>query len=115
MTDDRRLDLSALDPARDPGRWRGVMEATMARVDGVLLARSRPDPLALIAGWRRPLLAAAAAAVLLLVPVEIALERREARQETVRGMVSISTVWAQEGRAPSGAELLRAIRTGGER
>jgi hypothetical protein len=115
MMDDDRLNLSALDPARDPGRWRGVMEATLARVDGVLLARARPDPLALIAGWRRPLLAAAAAAVLLLVPVEVALERREARQETVQGLVSVSTAWAQEGRVPSGAELLRAIRTGGER
>lgn len=115
MTDDRRLDLFALDPGRDPARWRGVMDATLARVDAVLAARARPDPLALIAGWRRPLLAAAAAAVLLLVPVEVALERREARQEALRGLVSVSTAWAQEGRHPTGAELLRAIRTGGER
>jgi hypothetical protein len=110
--DDRRLDLSALDPARDPGRWRGVFDATLARVDDALLQR-RQDPLALIAGWRRPLLAAAAAAVVLLVPVEVALERRETRVETVRGLVAVSTVWAQEGRAPTGAELLRAMSTGG--
>lgn len=115
MMDDRRVDLSALDPARDPGRWRAVMDATLSRVDGVLAARARPDPLALIAGWRRPLLALAAAAVLLLVPVELALERREDRREALRGLVSVSTAWAQEGRAPTGAELLRAIRTGGER
>ncbi|HEX2210999.1 MAG TPA: hypothetical protein VHG93_25170 [Longimicrobium sp.] len=115
MMDDRRLNLSALDPARAPRPWRAVMEATMARVDGVLLARARPDPLTLIAGWRRPLLALAAGAVLLLVPVEVALERREARQEALRGLVSVSTAWAQEGRDPTGAELLRAIRTGGER
>ncbi|WP_420126518.1 hypothetical protein [Longimicrobium sp.] len=113
--DDERVNLSALDPARDPGRWRAVMEATMTRVDGVLLNRARPDPLALIAGWRRPLLAIAAATVLLLVPVEVALERRESHQETLRGLVDVSTVWAQEGRAPSGAELLRAIRTGAAR
>jgi hypothetical protein len=78
----------------------------------VLLHR-RQDPLSLIAGWRRPLLAAAAAALLVLVPVEVVLERRETRRETVQGLVSVSTAWAQEGRAPSGAELLRAIRTGG--
>ena len=110
--DERRLDLSALDPARDPGRWRAVLGATAARVDDALLRR-RQDPLTLIAGWRRPVLAAAAAALLVLVPVEVALERREARRETVRALVSASTAWAREGRAPSGAELLRAMRTGG--
>ena len=113
--DDERVDLSALDPARDPGRWRAVMAATMAGVDGALARRARPDALALIAGWRRPLLAMAAATVLLLVPVEVALERRESRQETLRGLVDVSTAWAQEGRAPTGAELLRAIRVGGAR
>jgi len=115
MMDDRRVNLSALDPARDPGRWRAVMEATLTRVDGVLLHRARPDPLALIADWRRPLLAMAAAAVLLLVPVEVALERRESRRETVRGLVDVSTAWAQEGRTPTGAELLRVVHTGGGR
>jgi hypothetical protein len=57
----------------------------------------------------------AAATVLLLVPVEVALERRESREEALRGLVDVSTAWAQEGRAPTGAELLRAIRTGGGR
>lgn len=111
MDDERPLNLSALDPARDPGRWRMVFDATLARVDDVLLHR-RQDPLAFIAGWRRPLLAAAAAALLLLVPVEIALERRETRAETVRGLVAVSTAWAREGRAPTGEELMRAMRTG---
>lgn len=115
MMDETRVNLSALDPARDPARWQGVMQATLARVDGVLLQRARPDPLALIAGWRRPLLAMAAGTVLLLVPVEVALERREADREALRGLVDVSTAWAQEGRAPTGAELLRAVRTGGAR
>ena len=109
--DDDRLDLSALDPARDPARWRAVLDTTRARVDDVLLRR-RQDPLALIAGWRRPVLAAAAAVLLLLVPVEVMLERREARAETVAGLVAVSTEWAREGRAPTGAELLRAMDTG---
>ena len=109
--DERRLDLAALDPARDPARWRAVLDATLSRVDEVLLQR-RQDPLSLIAGWRRPVLAAAAAAVVLLVPVEIALERRETRVETVRGLVVVSNTWAREGRAPTGAELVRAMDTG---
>lgn len=109
--DERRLNLSALDPERDPARWRAVFEGTLSRVDDVLLHR-REDALTLIAGWRRPLLAAAAAAVLMLVPVEVALERRETRAETVAGLVATSTAWADEGRAPTGAELLRAMDTG---
>lgn len=112
MDDDRRLDLSALDPARDPARWRAVRDATLSRVDSVL-PRRRSDVLSQIAGWRRPLLAAAAAALLLLVPLEVALERRESRVETVRGLVAASTAWAVDGRAPTGAELLRAMDTGG--
>ena len=110
--DERPVDLSALDPARDPARWRTVVGATLSRVDGVLLDR-RQDPLALIAGWRRPVLAAAAGILLLLVPVELALERRETRVKTVRGLVAVSTAWTLEGRAPTGAELLRAMDTGG--
>ena len=110
--DERRLNLSALDPARDPARWRAVLDGTLSRVDDVLLHR-RQDPLALIAGWRRPLLAMAAAAVLMLVPVEVLLERRETRVETVRGLVEVSTAWAREGRTPTGAELLQAMKTGG--
>ncbi|HEU4556582.1 MAG TPA: hypothetical protein VFS20_01990 [Longimicrobium sp.] len=109
--DERRLDLSALDPARDPARWRAMVGATLARMDDVLVHR-RQDALSLIAGWRRPLLAAAAAVLLVLLPVEFALERREARVKTVRGLVAASTAWAQEGRAPTGAELLRAMSTG---
>ena len=111
--DDERMDLRALDPARDPARWRGVMDATLSRVDGVLALRARQDPLTLIAGWTRPLLAMAAAALAVLVPVEVALERREARDEPVRGLVRASTEWAHRGEAPTGEELLRAIRTGG--
>ena len=108
--DERRLDLGALDP--DPLRWSAFVGATLARVDDALLAR-RQDPLALIAGWRRPLLAAAAALLLVLLPVEVVLERRETRVHTVRGLVAASTAWAQEGRAPTGAELLHAMDRGG--
>lgn len=112
MHDDVRLDLSPLDP--DPGRWRGVTGATLARVDAALAERARRhDPLAAIAGWRRPLLAAAAAAVLLLVPVELALEAREDRAGPVRGLVTLSTEWARGARQPTGADLLRALDAGG--
>lgn len=108
--DEERLDLSPLDP--DPARWRAVMDGTRARVDAVLAERLRRGPLATIAGWRRPLLAAAAAAVLALVPVELALEARERRAERVEALVTLSTDWARGERRPTGADLLRALDAG---
>jgi hypothetical protein len=103
------VNLAALDTLQDELRWRSVMNATMARVDTVLAARTRrDDPLDLIASWRRPLLAAAAIAVALLVPAEIALERREARMERVERLVEISSGWL-DGRRPAGADFLRAV------
>ena len=109
--EDRPLDLSALDPARDPAHWGRVAAGAVARADHALAQRPA-DALTLIAGWRRPLLAAAAAALLVLVPLEVALERREPRDENVRGLVALTTAWAEGGRAPSGADLLRALDTG---
>jgi len=113
MNDDERLDLSALDQERDPARWRATVERTLARVDALLDERARrQDPLTLIAGWSRPLLTGAAMAVAVLVPVELALERREAGAEQVERLVSLSTDWAVEGRRPSAEELVRVL--GGE-
>ena len=111
--DDQPLNLAALDPARDPGRWRAVMEGTMGRVDAALLRR-RADPLTLIAAWRRPLLAAAAAVVLVLVTVEVGLERREARGRPVRALADVSAAFVPEGRLPTAAVLVRAMTVGGE-
>lgn len=103
------VDLSALDPMRDELHWPGVMRATMVRVDEVLARRVRgDDPLDLIASWRRPLLVAAAVAVAVLIPAEIALERREAAQDRVGRLVTVSERWFA-GRAPASTEFLRAV------
>lgn len=112
MNEDDRLDLSPLDPMRDPGHWQAVMGATLMRVDAVLFQR-RQDPLSLIASWSRPLLVAAATAVALLVPAEIALETREERAEQVRRLVALSTGWQEEGAPPSGSDFLRALAAEG--
>ena len=111
MIEPDRLDLSPLDPMRDPARWRAVVDATLLRVDAALSRRAR-DPLSLIAAWRRPLLIAAAAALALLVPVELALETREARAEQVQRLVALSAEWSGAERAPSGADFLRALAAG---
>ncbi len=39
MTEFERVDFSALDPARDPERWAGVMDATRLRVEMAMAGR----------------------------------------------------------------------------
>ena len=112
MTDHDRLDLSALDPARDPEHWERVMAATLIRVDAVL-SRRIDDPLTAIAVWKRPLLVAAGVALALLIPIELALELRESRAEQVERLVSLSSRWEDGRTPPSGAEFLRALTAEG--
>lgn len=108
MTDQDKIDFSALDPMEDRSHWRGVMDETLRRVDAVLDRRAK-DPLSTIAGWRRPLLVAAAIAILILVPVELALESREPEVEQIRRLVSLSADWGHGETPPSGADFLRAL------
>ena len=108
MDDSDRIDLSALDPCANPERWRAVVDATLQRVDVALAARPR-DPLTLIASWSRTLLASSALIVLVLIPVELALESREARAEQVQTLVRLSTETALGEAMPTGAELSAAI------
>ena len=84
------------------------MAATLVRVDAVLSHRA-DDPLAAIAGWKWPLLVAATTALVLLIPVELALELREPRAEQVERLVSLSTQWEDGEEPPTGAEFLRAL------
>lgn len=108
MSEHERVDLSELDPLREPGRWDATVEATMARVDAVLAGRTR-DPLSLIASWSRQLTLGSCLVVALLIPIEIILERREAGAEQVRDLVRLSTETALGEGAPTGAELSRAL------
>lgn len=112
MNDDERLDLSSLDPLREPAHWYGFVAATLLRADAPL-ARRAQDPLSLIASWTRPMLAAAATTLVLLVPVEVTLERREARAEQVDRLVALSSAWDGSALPPSGADFVRALANPG--
>jgi hypothetical protein len=109
MNEDDRIDLSPLDATRDPGRWEARVEATLARLDPVLAARRRQDPLTLIAQWSRPVIAASALALAILVPVEAMLERREPRVEQVQRLVALSAGVTGASEAASAADFLRAL------
>ena len=108
MNENERLDLSALQP--DAQRWHLAVDATMQRVDDVL-ARRIADPIVTIAGWYRPLLIAASIVLALLIPVELALEAREARAEQVDRLVTLSVDLQRAETPPSSAEFLRALTT----
>jgi len=108
MRDDDRLDLTALDPAENPRRWEAIVDGTLRRVDAALAERTRrEDPMVVIASWRRGLLLAAAASLGILVPTEVLLEMREARQERVQRLVAVSSHWGAT--PPTGADFLRAL------
>lgn len=108
MNEHERFDLSALSTEQDPDHWHAFVGATLMRVDAALTRRAE-DPLSLIASWTRPLLIAAAVAVMLLVPVEIVLETREARAEQVQRLVALSTEWGRSEAPPSGTDFLQAL------
>ena len=108
MTDDARVDLSALDPMDDPARWQAVLDSAQRRVGAVLAERSeQARALIVIASWRRRLLLAAAVVIAVLVPAELALEAREEEQERVRRLVAVSVQWDDD--QPTGVEFLRAL------
>lgn len=111
MTEEQRLDLSALDPEQDAVRWASFVTATAERVDRVLAART-VDPLTLIAGWMKSVTTTVAVVLLLLVPVEFVLERRESSDEQLDRLVQLSAESIRDGGSLSGAELAQALEGG---
>ena len=107
------MDLSPLDPMQDPDHWREVVDRTLMRMD-VLLARRQRDPLTLIASWSRVLKLAAIIVILLLIPVEFMLEKRESTTEQIELLARFSVASVQADTPPSGAELSRVLIFGGQ-
>jgi hypothetical protein len=116
MKDPDRIDLSPLDPARDPARWEQLLAATRLRVDAVLEARPmRLDSLTVVAGWARPILAAAAVALTLLGAALAAAGHAAGRPGPTShaGRLAALSVGFAMGHAPTGADLARALRAEG--
>ena len=112
MNDPEAIDLSPLDPRRDPNRWSLLVEATRLRVAAAMLQRSRErDPLAIVSGWARPILAAAAVVLVLLGAVGAALRGPVAPSGSApRRLALLAEASVVEGRSPTGAELVAALR-----
>ena len=60
------IDLSSLDPTREPARFERVVAAINARAsDELAVRRSQTNAIAMLARWKRPMLAAAALVALI--------------------------------------------------
>jgi len=117
MSDFEPIDLSALDPERDPQRWALTVDAVRLRVEAALLQRSRePDPLAVLTQWARPILAAAAVAVVLLGSAVITLGGRAVPAASeARRLAYLAESSVVHGRTPTGAQVMNAITGQGAR
>jgi hypothetical protein len=107
--DEERLDLSALDPRADTVRWERMVSGVLARA-ALAPGRAR-GPLAVLAGWARPTLAAASFVALVSAGLLAwSLERRvhESRPQTLAEYILPEPLaeWVADERMPSEADLL---------
>ena len=104
--DDRRIDLSALEPP-DPSRTDRVVRAAMARIEARAL---RASLLLEVATWWRPGLAAAAAAVLFAAGL-LVLRSASSPEAAETASVEARVIdWAESGHVPTNEELLSAFQ-----
>jgi hypothetical protein len=110
-----RIDLTPLDPDRDPAWRRHLVQGVMARVAGRAPARRRYDTVDELLRIARPALLAAS-----VIAVAALLGRRErhrsadiAPQFAVAEAMGLSgplAGWVEQGRTPTAAEVLAALR-----
>lgn len=115
MSDVERVDLSPLDPERDPERWARLVAATRLRLEAVLdRMAAAPGPLELVGLWLRPILVAAALLAVLLGGARLALNGRSAAladASEARRLAALSDESLGRGVRPTGAQLLVALRS----
>ena len=109
------VDLSPLDPELDARRWSVLVDATRLRVAAVLRDREL-DPLAVVSGWTRPILAAAALLLLLFGAAVAALGGPGSPGASeARRLAYLAESSVLRGRPPTGAQVMAAIHAPGAR
>jgi hypothetical protein len=113
LDDDDKLDLTALDPARDALRWERTLRAT---VDRAVAVRRVPPLVRELAAMRRPALLCAAAAALLVWSATLVAPRpgRTGGAAGGAGTDETGTLldWAQSNEAPSASDILETLGGG---
>jgi hypothetical protein len=107
---DERVDLSALDPSRDPERWDRMVRSVAARA--VAARRRRNSVRGQLVAWTRPVLAAAASLALASWAGALASGRGrheapppEQREEPA----FVVAQWAASGQVPSTSRILEVL------
>jgi hypothetical protein len=103
--DDRRVDLSALDPGGDPERFERMVQSVLARA-----GQPRPESIAsaLVAHGRVGIALATAAAILVWAPVLLA-RGGGASESRAADPVAVVTAWAEQGAIPDGVDVLHVL------
>jgi hypothetical protein len=113
MSDPDRIDLSALDPARDSEQWSRLTEATRLRIEAILEGRAgAPGLLDVLAAWSRPVLAAAAVLALAFGLADAAIAAGGGARDAAPGarrLAALSGNSLGRGLRPTGAELMVAL------
>lgn len=109
-----RLDLSPLDPAVDQLAFERLVGRILDAAAPELARRAREaGPLALLAGWARPTLAAAAVIATLALGALTALERTTvapaASVVEALGLPAPAAEWLEDGREPTASDLVLAM------
>lgn len=109
-----RVDLSPLDVTADQLRYERLVRRIMAAAEPELARRAeQAGPLALVAGWARPTLAAAAVITAIALGALTAIERNGV--EPARSMADALGVpapaaeWLEADREPTAADLVLAM------
>ena len=104
MSDDDRIDLGPLDPARDPQRWAGMVNSVVARARARRAAASIPGQ---IVAWARPTLfvAAALASILWVRP----LLRGSATTAASADPACVLADWAVNDEMPATTRILEIL------
>lgn len=109
-----RLDLSPLDLAADELGHERLVRRVMQAAGPELARRARSvTPLAMVAGWARPTLAAAAVVAILAGGALLTTERSSpaatSSMATALGVPDHAAEWLEDGRGPSEADLVLAM------
>lgn len=111
-----RIDLSPLDPGTDQLAYERLIRRIVDAAEPELARRARTSgPLALVAGWARPALAAASIVAALAAGALLATERvgpaADAAGSVVNalGMPDPAADWLEAGREPDAADVALAM------
>lgn len=111
-----RLDLSPLDPSADQLAYERLVRRIMNAAAPELARRAgQASPLALLAGWARPTLAAASIIAALAAGALLSTERPEpalvgsASVAEALGVPAPASEWLEAGREPDAGDLVLAM------